>query len=71
MVKILIMLAQEEGKLKRFIQEDLLDSISEFLNWGLHMGGEGENSIHITVGLLLLLITAFIATNFVLKTIRR
>lgn len=71
MAKILIMLAQEESKVKSFIQEDLWDSIYEFLNWGLHLGGEGENSIHITVGLLLLLITAFIATNFVLKTVRR
>ena len=46
-------------------------SIYNFLNWGLHLGGEGENSIHITVGLLLLLITTFIATNFILKTVRR
>jgi len=71
MAKILSMLVQEPDKVKKFIQEDVWDSINEFLNWGLHLGGEGENSIHITIGLLILLIIAFIATNFVLKAVRR
>lgn len=71
MAKILIMLAQEEDEVKRFFKEDVWDSIKEFLNWGLHLGEEGENSIHITIGLLILLIIAFIVTDFVLKTIRR
>jgi small-conductance mechanosensitive channel len=71
MAQILNMLAQEEDNVRKFFKEDVLDSINEFLNWGLHLGEEGENSIHITIGLILLLIIAFIATDFVLKTIRR
>ena len=71
MAQILIMLAQEEDNVKKFFKEDVWDSIKEFLNWGLHLGEEGENSIHITIGLLILLIIAFIVTDFVLKTIRR
>ena len=71
MAQILNMLAQEEDNVRKFLKEDVWDSINEFLNWGLHLGEEGENSIHITIGLLILLIIAFIATDFVLKTIRR
>lgn len=70
MVKILIMQDQETEEIKKFIKEDVWESINEFLNIGLHLG-EGENSINITIGLLLLLITAFIVTNFVLKSVRR
>ena len=71
MAQILIMLTQEETNDRKFFKEDVWDSIKEFLNWGLHLGEGSENSIHITIGLLILLIIAFIATDFVLKTIRR
>lgn len=60
---------QNEG-LKEVIKEDVWGSIKEFLSWGFHYG-EGDKSVHITVGLLLLLITAFIVTGFLLKTIRQ
>ena len=60
---------QNEG-LKEVIKEDVWGSIKEFLSWGFHYG-EGDKSVHITVGLLLLLITAFIVTSFLLKTIRQ
>lgn len=70
MVKILIMQDQEPGKVEKFIREDVWDSIYDFLNWGLHLG-EGENSINITIGLLLVIIIAFLITNFVLTAIRR
>lgn len=53
-----------------FIREDIWDRIREFLNMGLHLG-EGENSIHITLGLLLLLTVAFIATKFLLNQLRK
>ena len=53
-----------------FIWEDLWDGIREFLNMGLHLG-EGENSIHITVGLLLLVTVSFIATKFLLNQLRK
>ena len=53
-----------------FIKEDLWDGIREFLNMGLHLG-EGENSIHITLGLLLLVTVSFIATKFLLNQLRK
>ena len=62
---------QETGsELKEFVEEDIWGSLQDFLNWGLHLG-EGDNSIHVTVGLLLLLTIAIITTNFVLKLLRR
>ena len=42
------------SEIKDFVEEDVWGSIQDFLNWGLHLG-EGDNSIHVTVGLLLLL----------------
>ena len=53
-----------------FIREDIWDNIREFLDMGLHLG-EGENSIHITVGLLLLLTVSFISTKFLLNQLRK
>jgi len=70
MVKILIMQDQEPGEVEKFIREDVWDSIYDFLNWGLHLG-EGDNSINITIGLLLVIIITFFITHFVLNTIRR
>ncbi|WP_445381622.1 mechanosensitive ion channel family protein [Robiginitalea sp. IMCC43444] len=61
---------QEETPVKDFIETDVLTAIKEFLNLGLHLG-EGENSIHITIGLLLLLSIAFVATSFVMKSLRK
>ncbi|WP_190809392.1 mechanosensitive ion channel family protein [Flagellimonas sp. S3867] len=57
------------SEIKEIIQEDIWGSIKEFLNWGIHVG-EGEKSIHLTVGLLLLLVVAFVATKFLLKWLR-
>lgn len=70
MVKILIMQDQPPSQVEKFIREDVWDSIYDFLNWGLHLG-EGENSIHITIGLLLVILITFFITHFVLNTIRR
>ena len=53
-----------------FIKEDLWDGVRDFLNAGLHLG-EGEKSIHITVGLLLLVTLAFIATKFLMNWLRK
>lgn len=64
-------MVQETGKdIQDIIEKDIWGSIQDFLNWGFHYG-EGENSIHITVGLLLLLTVAFILTGFVLKWVRK
>jgi len=60
----------DKSKVEEIIEEDIWGSIKEFLNWGFHYG-DGENSIHITVGLLLLLSFAFIATSFFLKWLRQ
>ncbi|WP_420319969.1 mechanosensitive ion channel family protein [Flagellimonas sp.] len=57
------------SEIKEIIQEDIWGSIKEFLNWGIHVG-EGEKSIHLTIGLLLLLVVAFVATKFLLKWLR-
>jgi hypothetical protein len=43
------MLQNEENGIEEIIKEDIWGSIEEFLGWGFHYG-EGENSIHITVG---------------------
>lgn len=64
------MLQDEESGIKEIIKEDIWGSIQEFLGWGFHYG-EGENSIHITVGLLLLLTVAMMMTGFVLKWLRK
>lgn len=51
------------------LKSEILESISEILDYGLHIG-EGEKSINITVGLLLILTLAFLLTSFILKSIR-
>lgn len=70
MDKVLIMIQDEGLKVKEIIENDIWDSIKAFLNWGLHIG-EGEKSIHLTVGLLLMIIVAFIVASIVLKWIRQ
>lgn len=62
---------QDQGiEIKEIIEEDIWGSIQDFLNWGLHLG-EGENSIHITIGLVLLVTVAFFVSSFVLNLLRR
>ena len=70
MDKILIMSQDESNKIKDIIEKDFWGSINDFLNWGLHIG-EGDKSIHVTVGLLLTITIAFIITGFILKWMRR
>ncbi len=64
------MLQDEESGIEEIIKEDIWGSIEEFLGLGFRYG-EGENSIHITVGLLLLLTVTMIMTGFVLKWLRK
>lgn len=52
------------------VKNDIWGSIKEFLNWGLHLG-EGENKIHITVGLVLIIIVSFVAASFFIKILRK
>ncbi|MEW2921425.1 mechanosensitive ion channel domain-containing protein [Muricauda sp. ANG21] len=61
---------QQDGKeIKEIIEKDIWGSIKEFLDLGFHLGS-GEKSIHLTVGLLLLLTLALFAANFILKWLR-
>ena len=69
-VKILSVAQEEENGVKELLKEDIWGSIKEFLGWGFHWTEDGK-SVHITVGLLLLLIVAFIVTSFVLKSLRQ
>lgn len=66
MVKVLAM-AQE--KVKDILENDIWGSITRFLDLGLRLG-QGDNQIHITIGLLLLLTIAFLFTSFLLKWLR-
>ena len=70
MDKILIMSQDESNKIKEIIEKDVWGTIKEFLDWGLHVG-EGENSIHVTVGLLLMIMLAFVVASIVLKWMRK
>ena len=69
MVKILIMIQDTQSKVEEIIEEDIWGAIKDFLNLGLKYG-EGENTINITIGLLLLLVAAFLITGVVLKWLR-
>ena len=64
------MMQDTKEEVTEFIKEDLWDGIREFLNMGLHLG-EGEKSIHITLGLLLLVTLSFIATKFLMNLLRK
>ncbi len=64
------MIQEEKEKIKEIIENDIWGNIKEFLDLGFHYG-EGDKSIHITIGLLLLLTTAFVITSFFLKWIRK
>lgn len=65
------MMAQEEKeKIKEIIEEDIWGSIKDFLDLGFHYTS-GDKSIHITIGLLLLLTFAFLVTSFVLQWVRK
>ncbi len=63
------MLQGDKSKVEEIIEEDIWGSIKEFLEWGPKFG-VGDNQIHLTVGLLLLLVAAFVITSFLLKWLR-
>jgi len=49
---------------------EFLQKAKEILNWGIHIG-EGENGIHLTLGIILMLLVALMATNIFLRLTRR
>lgn len=63
---------QEEVKEKiaEVVKVDIWGSIKSFLNYGFHWG-EGDDKIHITIGLLLLVMATFMLTSYVLVWIRK
>ena len=64
------MIQESTEKIKEIIEDDIWGAIKKFLDLGYHFG-EGEKSIHITIGLLLLLTVAFLLTSTILQAIRR
>lgn len=70
MVKVLSMQQDDLSKVEEIIEEDVWGSVKTFLEMGVGFG-EGENQIRITVGLLILLIVAFMITSFLLKWTRQ
>lgn len=56
-------------KIGEVVKEDIWGSIKEFLSWGFEFG-DGEKTIHITIGLLLILAVSFFGASFILKSIR-
>ncbi|WP_036152800.1 mechanosensitive ion channel family protein [Maribacter forsetii] len=64
------MIQESTEKIKDIIEDDIWGTIKKFLDLGYHFG-EGEKSIHITIGLLLLLTVAFLLTSTILQAIRR
>ncbi|MGO4920749.1 mechanosensitive ion channel family protein [Maribacter spongiicola] len=64
------MIQESTEKIKEIIEDDIWGTIKKFLDLGYHFG-EGEKSIHITIGLLLLLTVAFLLTSTILQGIRR
>jgi small-conductance mechanosensitive channel len=64
-----MMQRKEVQEVKEILEKDIWSTAKEVLNLGIHIG-EGENSINITLGLLLLVTLAFIATSFLLKWLR-
>lgn len=63
------MVQDKTDGLKEVIKEDIWGSFKEFLSWGFHWTEDGK-SIHITVGLVLVVVLAFILTSFLLRWIR-
>ena len=57
-------------KIEEVVTEDIWGAIKKFLDIGFHYG-EGDHQVHITIGLLLLVIVSFIATSFILKKTRQ
>ncbi|WP_299320480.1 mechanosensitive ion channel domain-containing protein [uncultured Maribacter sp.] len=64
------MIQESAETIKGIIEDDIWGTIKKFLDLGYHFG-EGDKSINITIGLLLLLTVAFLLTSTVLQAIRR
>lgn len=70
MAQILRMSQDNTEAITEIITHDVWDSIKQFLELGVHFGS-GQNSVNITLGLLLLLTSAFVVSSFFMKWIRK
>lgn len=57
-------------KVKDVIENDIWGGVKNFLNLGFHVG-EGQDSVNLTIGLLLLSILAVLLTSVLLRWIRK
>ena len=57
-------------ELRGFFERDIWGKIQNVLNWGFHFN-VGEKEIHLTIGLILLVIAVYVATRVLLKWLRR
>jgi small-conductance mechanosensitive channel len=64
------MMQQGVDQVKEVIEEDIWGTIQEFLNYSLISAGTEENSIRITVWVILLVVVVFLLTNVVMRGIR-
>lgn len=62
-------LQENTQPVREFVKKDLWEGVREFWNFGLHLG-EGDNSIDITVGLLITLVLVLLGTGIILKSLR-
>ncbi|MBT0608246.1 mechanosensitive ion channel family protein [Aequorivita echinoideorum] len=58
-----------EDQITEVVKEDIWGGIQDFLNLGFTYGS-GDKTIHITIGLLLLVIISFLLASFLLKGLR-
>ena len=65
-----MMIQESTETIKEIIEDDIWGTIKKFLDLGYHFG-EGDKSINITIGLLLLLTVAFLLTSTILQAVRR
>ncbi len=64
------MQSEVKEKITEVVQVDIWGSIKDFLNLGFHWG-EGPDSIHVTIGLALLVFLSFMITSYILVWSRK
>lgn len=69
MVALLSFIQDKAGNTTELPKKDIWDTLQEVLNMGLHVG-EGDESVHLTLGLMLLLILVLLTTSFLLNWLR-
>ena len=65
------MFQEQKEKIKEIIEDDIWGSLKEVWEFDLVSIGSGDKSIHISVGLLVLLVVALLLTSIFLQWIRR